>query len=450
MSRSIRGRFLLVSLVTVVLALSLAGIAFVELFTRTFEKRIDEELADHGTNIAGGIRFSAEGSLTLPDRPVDARFNEPYGGLYWQIVDDRTSEQLRSPSLWDYTLPLPADSHETGEVHRYHLEGPEQSTVLVQERKVIVAAPDGQHPVRIAVGIDVAAVAKARSSFATDLFPYMVALAAFLIAASLVQLIIGLRPLSSVSEGLNRVRERRAERLTGQYPAELQEVVGAVNSLLDAQQLIIDKARSRAADLAHGLKTPLTILSNDAATLHDKGETQIADELAHLADVMRAHVDHELTRSRIAANAGLRRSDASPARCIDNIIRTLKRSPQGETLSWIARVPDDLTVPVDPNDLQEMLGNVLENAMKWARHEIIVEAETDDRAPRLRILDDGPGVPPEQIDAIMHRGVRLDMQTPGSGIGLSIVREIGEIYGIGVAIENRKTGGLSVTLTFGA
>ncbi|UJW74426.1 sensor histidine kinase [Rhizobium sp. SL42] len=446
MMQSIRGRFILVSLISVLVALAMASLVMVLLFTRNLEARVDTELSGHINNIAGALRFAGDGALDLPDRPVDRRFEEPYGGLYWQVEDDDRASELRSASLWDFTLPLPDDVQETGTIHRYQLPGPEGTDLIVQERKIIFAAPGGKRAIRIAAAINASVVSDASRAFAFDIIPYMLALAAFLIAASLAQLTFGLKPISSVANGLDRIRERRAERLDGRYPKEFKDVVSAVNQLLDAQAQLIEKAKSRAADLAHGLKTPLTVLSNDAATLRERGEVAIADELTHLAGVMQAHVEHELTMSRIAANASLRRSDANIAAAVDLIVKTLRRTPRGERLNWHIAVPPDLAVGVDPHDLQELLGNILDNSVKWSKTEISIEANRHEQRTQLIIEDDGPGADPAGLRTMMERGTRLDLKTPGTGIGLAIVRDIAAVYDLSVEIDNRPHGGLRIRI----
>lgn len=444
MMRSIRGRFLLVSVLGVLLAVSLSGLAFVELFGRTLERRVHQELTDRINDIAGALGFADDGTLLPPDRTVDARFDRPYGGLYWQVEDDARSAQLRSTSLWDYALPLPEDEHEVGAVHRYHLAGPDNSDLLVQEQKILFPAPDGKRAVRVAAAIDASVVSEARRAFTVDLIPYLLALAVFLVAASLAQLTYGLRPVFSVSEGLNRIRERKAERLTGSFPPELQGVVDAVNRLLDAQADALSRARARAADLAHGLKTPLTILANDAETLKERGETEIGEELAHLATAMRAHVERELTRSRIAASAALGAPRADLSTAVQRIVRTLKRAPNAERLAFNVAVPQGSIVPLDQQDLEEMLGNILENATKWARS--VVAVRLDGRI--LTIEDDGPGADPHGLARMTDRGVRLDAGKPGTGLGLAIVADIAAAYSLSVDVENRPEGGLRVTIDF--
>jgi signal transduction histidine kinase len=449
-NRSIRIRFVLVSLLSVAAALSLAAFVFVELFTRSIEHRLDQELTDHLNNIAGQIEFAADGTVRLPDRPTDIRFSTPYGGLYWQMTDDRRGTQLRSASLWDYTLPLPDDPQETGTVHRYDLPGPDGEPLLVQERKIIAKAPDGERPLRLAVAIGTATVTEARQAFAADIIPYLLALAVFLVAASVAQLTFGLKPLSAIGEGLERIRARQATRLTGPLPGELKPMVDAMNRLLDDQDALIARARARAADLAHGLKTPLTVLANDAETLKERGETEIGEELAHLASVMRNHVDRELARARIAATASLRSADANLEQSVAMIVRTLKRTPDGERLAFEINIPEALPLGVDPNDLQELVGNIIENAVKWATTRIAIEATVFPSGVTLVIADDGPGVGQSDLKRMTERGVRLDSRMPGTGIGLSIVSDIADVYGIGVDIANGDPSGLRITLHFAA
>jgi len=445
---SIRQRFFLISLASVILALVMASMVMIGLFTRNLERRVDLELAGHINTIAGALRFAADGKVELPERPGDQRFDEAYSGLYWQVEDDQRNDQLRSPSLWDYALPLPSDLQETGSVDRYHLQGPDKTDLIVQERKIIVAAPAGKRAIRVAAAIDAWEVTNASRAFMLDIAPYMVALAIFLIAASLAQLTYGLSPLATITEGLDNIRERRSDRLDGFFPKELQSVVKAVNRLLDAQSQLIARARTRAADLAHGLKSPLTVLFNDAETLRERGEVEIADELVHLAGVMKSHVDRELTRSRLVGSALLRSSDADLSASVNVITRTLRRMPRGEELDWDINLEDGLVVPIDPNDLQELLGNIIDNAVKWSRSVVRIHARRQDGNIVLLIEDDGPGVSPQDLSTITERGTRLDVQTPGTGIGLAIVSDIATLYNLSIDITNVDKGGLRVVIRF--
>ena len=277
----------------------------------------------------------------------------------------------------------------------------------------------------------------------------MAALAVFLIAASLAQLTFGLKPISSLSEGLNRIRERKAERMTGRYPREMQGVVDAVNKLLDAQSEIIAKARARSADLAHGLKDAVDRggkrRGDPARARPDRHCRRTHPPCLRHAGSCRARTDPQPDRRKP-------RSCAAPmqdvATAVDRIVRTLKRTPRGEELAWTVEVPPGVVVGVDPNDLEELLGNVIDNAVKWSHSAIGIVLRRHGERPVLVIEDDGPGADPDGIEQIMERGIRLDSQKPGTGLGLSIVKDIASVYDLRVAIENRGGGGLRVTVTF--
>jgi signal transduction histidine kinase len=441
---SIRTRFLIVSLITVPSALALAALFMVSVFSANLERRLDAELAGHINNIAAALLFSVDGS---PQRPVgffDKRFTEAYGGLYWQIGDETSPARLRSQSLWDYTLPNPKNRTADGAVHRYDMAGPGGTTLTAQQRQIMVPTPAGLKTLQITVAADRKPLEDAGYRFAVDILPYLAGLALFLIGASLIQVVFGLKPLAALTSGLDRIRERRGGRLDGVLPREFEPVETSVNRLLDAQAQSLAKARARAGDLAHGLKTPLTVLSNDALTLRQKGETEMADEIDRLVGLMRGHVDAELARSRIVANAELRQSDADMEKIVSQIVRTLQRTPEGEALTWQVEIGEPAEVPLDPHDLRELVGNIVENAVKWASGDIAITWMNR----RLTVADDGPGVDPQKIRSMTGRGVRLDEQVPGTGLGLSIVQEICTVYGLSLSIENRQGAGLQVTVGF--
>jgi len=445
---SLRLRFLIISGLSIALVLTAAGFVMITLFEKNLERRLEAELAIYVNQIAAELSFDQEGQINSPETLSDRRFKVAYSGLYWQIDDETMKRQLRSRSLWDYALPLPSDAHETGEIHRYILPGPDNTTVIVEERQLIVATPKGSRPVRISAAMNYEVVTQARSRFATDMLPYIVILGLFLLLASAIQLALGLRPLKTVRDGLHAVRNRQKKRLDDNYPDELRPLTQAINQLLDSQDETLSRARKRAADLAHGLNSPLTVLMNDAAKLKAKGETEIAGELEALANTMRAHIDYELARSRITPEQDHRKSDGRPYIIACEIVKTLQRSPKGEMLKWTVAIPEDVKVTVDPDDLRELLGNIIENALKWTQTIVDITGVSKNGELKLMIEDDGNGLDPQHIETIMQRGIRHDQKTPGTGIGLSLVREICDIYNIGLIIENRQTSGLCVTLVF--
>lgn len=442
--KSIRPRFLLVSAVIIALALTATAFAFTYLFERGLMRQVDNELTNLVNQIAAELEFEADGSLKPPGGLSDRRFETAYGGLYWQIDDPEADDQLRSRSLWDFVLPLPEDTHEVGTIHRYYLPGPENGEVYAQERSLVVATPTGVRTIRISAAIDKAAMDSVKTQFAFDTVPYLAVLGLFLLAASALQLTLGLRPLTRVSEDLKELRVRPNKRLVGPYPKEIGHLVDAVNDLLDTQERTIEKSRARAGDLAHGLKTPLTVLANHADILRRDGNEEMACEISDLVQTMEAHVSHELARSRIAPGPEHRFSDGNPGETVSDIARTLSRTPSGESIAWELDVPAGTLVKVDPNDLRELIGNIMENAVKWAAGKVSVRGVVKTGFIELRIEDDGPGIATEQIEQMMDRGKRFDEKTPGTGLGLAIVQDIADAYRLPINIQNRQTRGLCV------
>lgn len=442
--RSLRLRLLLAAAISITLALVVAGFVWVRLFERHVERRLHEELEIHLQQLAANVMFDATAKLRLKQPLADPRFSQVYGGLYWQIFDG-DSVALRSRSLWDSILALPRDPLALGVIHEHDIAGPRGASLLVRERRLVYTTPAGPRTLRLAVGVDRAALDRAVADFAADLLPSLAVLGAVLIAAAWLQVAIGLRPLEAVRRNLAAVRSFRQRRLTRDYPDEVMPLVDEVNSLLEAQEQAIARARAHAADLAHGLKTPLTVLAADVARLRDKGETEVAAELDELADSMRRHVDRELARARIGIGRGFGEDSADVRAIADRIVRTLQRSPQGEALQWEVDVAGGVMAAVDPQDLAELLGNLLENAVKWARQRVRLTAFAEDRVT-IVIEDDGPGVPDEQLADLGRRGLRLDSGVPGAGQGLAIVGEIVAAYRGGLSLSRGSTGGLRASV----
>jgi signal transduction histidine kinase len=224
-------------------------------------------------------------------------------------------------------------------------------------------------------------------------------------------------------------------------------LVQETNALLDGQETTIAQARARAADLAHGLKTPLTVLLGDARRLRDMGQQEIAAEIDSLAQTMQRHIDHELARARIGSRV-LGRGAAVPARqSLSQVVKTLQRTARGEALTWEINVAEDVMLPMDASNAAELFGNLLENALKWASSKVVITGGRNGET-KIVITDDGPGTDEQALAKLGERGLRLDMMVQGSGLGLAIVREIVAAHGGHVTFENRKPHGFAVTLIF--
>lgn len=432
MRGSLRLRLLAAGAASILLALALAGFGLVLLFERHVERRMALELEANLRQLIDGLGRAPDGTLDLLRPPAEPRFLEPLSGLYWQISEEPPAQGgpvLRSRSLWDAVLRLPPDVLQRGEVHRHTIPGPGGASLLAVERQVTLPASLGDGSMRAVVAVDRAELHAAGRAFARDLAPSLGLLAAVLIAAAWVQVTVGLRPLDLLRRRLAAVRAGREARLgAAGFPDEVRPLAAELDHLLDAQDAALERARARAADLAHGLKTPLTILAADAAQLRERGEGDLAAEIETVTEGMRRHVERELARARAAPAGGLRQ--AAPAPVAQRVVDVLRRAPRGQDLAWEVEIPAGLTVDADAQDLAEMLGNLAENAMKWARARVRLAGRREAGGTvLLSVEDDGPGIPEAEAATALARGGRLDATKPGAGLGLAIVGDLAEAYG---------------------
>jgi len=437
---SLKLRLLAAGTASVVFALALAGLGLLLLFERHVERRMAAELGSHLNQLVSSLVRTADGTLDIGMPPAEPRFVQPLSGLYWQIAEEETNTVLRSRSLWDATLPLPSDLPAVGEVHQHTIPGP-GAALLTVERRIALPASLGGGAIRAAVALDRAEVHAAGLAFASDLIPSLALLAAVLIAAAWVQVSIGLRPLDAVRRRLAQVRSGETSRLGEAFPDEVRPLATEVDHLLDAQEKAIAQARARAADLAHGLKTPLTVLSADAEELRARGDIHLAEDIESITATMRRHVERELVRARTGLR--VRSGPAQPVRPVaEQVVGVLRRTPQGQKLTWEIDATDNLRVQLDAQDLTEILGNLAENAATWAAGTVRIEGRRDGSAIMLRVEDDGPGISDDQIDTVLARGGRLDETRPGTGLGLAIVGDLVEAHGGSLSLRRSALGGL--------
>ena len=432
---SLRLRLLVLSLASIGIALALSGAGLVYLFERHVESRVDAELDTHLRQLAGNVTVTAEG-LALLSRPADPRFEQPLSGLYWQMDDMRSGASLRSRSLWDDALTLPEDG--TDGVQRYVASGPASATVIIRSRTVMFPSPQGdRHPVSIAAAIDAAEIESASRAFAANLAPSLLLLGGVLAFASWLQVRIGLRPLTTIREELGAIRSGRKQRLDARLPLEVMPLAGEVNQLLDEQERTVARARAGAADLAHGLKTPLTVLGAEARRLRAGGDERTAVTIEDLADSMRRQVDRALARSRLHPGA---RTATELEPLVLRLIAVMKKTPQGERLDWNTAIDAGLYAAIDRDDLAELIGNLLDNAARWARSEVLVSGSSADGRIVLCVDDDGPGIPEAQRLQALERGV--GNTAGGSGLGLAIASDIAEACGGALQLQDAPLGGL--------
>jgi signal transduction histidine kinase len=438
---SLRLRLFAAGAVSILLALTVAAAGLMLLFERHVERRVVQELESDLRQLAGGLALDPAGALEVGRSPAEPRFQEPLSGLYWQIVQSPAGAMLRSRSLWDNMLSLPPDVLTDGELHQHVVRGPGGASLLTVERLVTLPGTLGGGRIRVAVAVDKREITAAALAFGADLAPALAGLAAVLIAAAWLQVTIGLRPLDAVRRRLAEIRAGRTARLGDAFPDEVQPLTAEVDHLLDAQEQAIARARARAGDLAHGLKTPLTVLASTAEELRARGDSAMADEVASVADGMRRHVDRELARAR-AGLPGRIKTPQVVRPVADRIIGVLRRTPRGQDLEWRVDLDDALAANADGQDLAELLGNLAENAAKWASGTVCITGAAEPDGITLAVEDDGPGIADDAVSAAVARGGRLDEAQPGTGLGLAIVSDLVEAYGGSLTLSRSALGGL--------
>ena len=468
---SLRFRLLAATLIGLSLAMVLAGVVLNGLFhdhvMRQFEKGLTQQL----DQLTARLSFDAQGRPALDAQSLsDPRWQRPFSGLYWQL-DDVTATVvpgvLRSRSLWDTRLALPADVLRDGDIHAHALSGPGDSRLRVLERTVRPeAVADGGVRWRLSVAADMKDTHEAVAGFQRVLAASLAALLALLLAAAWAQVALGLRPLLALQQGLQNLREGRSPRLAGDVPSEVQPLVNDFNSVLDRHEAVVSRARTQAGNLAHALKTPLTVLDQaarypnpaDQAGHHPQGTdlAALAGLVREQVQLARRHIDWHLARSRMAASTGLPGQRVPVVHTLQGLVRVMQRVHAERDLDITLDVADeDLQFAGEAQDLQEMLGNVLDNACQWAHSAVRIRVSQGgpltpggaQTTCRVDMQDDGPGMSAEQMPRVLQRGVRLDESVPGSGLGLAIVRELVDLYGGELQLQTPAQGrGLQVTL----
>ena len=479
--KSLRIRLLAAAAIVVSLVLLLAGFALVMVFERNVIRSINIELDAHLDQLASVLGHDEIGRVAIENELADPRFRQPYGGRYWQVSTDK-GVLLRSRSLWDTLLQVGQTPAPGAGVQRRTLDGPNhqvlyaaiRSVILEQERPKLQEqeppipqehepipqeqeSPIAQEQVSVrpqderyilVAAMDRAEIDSINAKFGGDIVPALGIFAVLLIAAAWIQVSVGLAPLEKLRTGLEAVRLGETRRLDADVPSELQPLVAETNRLLDAQETVLIKARARAGDLAHGLKTPLTALTMLAEGLRNGGQPALAQDIDHHLQGLGRHVERELARARIAAGAQTARAFLRPA--LSGLVKTISKLPRGDRIDWCVDSPAGLSAAVDEVDLAEVLGNLLDNARKWTRSVVTVTARRRGGEIEVLVEDDGAGIPEHDRSRVLGRGIRLDERVPGTGLGLTIVKDIVEAYHGRLELGDSEFGGLRVALVLPA
>ena len=449
---SLSARLIAAAAIWTMLALAVGGVVLSSAFRRAAVDSFDATLKTDMDGLIAAAQPDENDGVVLQDRFVNRQFARVYSGLYYQIKPETAGQpggQI-SRSLFDRSL-VPTDEVKSGAFTYGYAPGPENQNLRVLEQRVEfpnAATPDQndtQAYVFMVAG-DMAQIEAESRAFNGTLIWSFALLGLGLVVAILLQVRIGLLPLRRLKESLHRIRDGKAQRLEGRFPAEIEPLATELNSLIEHSSEIVGRARTHVSNLAHFLKTPLSVLASEAQT--DRGP--LAEQVRKQVEVMRRQVDHYLTRARAAGSVNVLGNRTQVAPVLEDLARVLTRIHAARDIVIDAECPADLYFRGERQDLEEMAGNLMDNACKWARHLVRVRAVSEGARLVVTVDDDGPGLSAEDRKRVGERGERLDESVPGSGLGLAIVRDISKLYGGFFVLEASELGGLEARLTLPA
>lgn len=437
-SNSFHNRLVVGSALWISLGIAVSGFFVADRFHRLIVDQFEHDLVDHLAELATHVIVGADDMLTLRDEISDARFKPLRSGLYWQVWGNRHA--IRSPSLGEENLPAGHRSPDTGAP--YQTAGPTGPMRMIHRS---LERSGADRPLLLAVGVDERLIDEATSEAWKSLFVSLAVLALGLIGAAYAQIRYGLHPLKDIHAGLAAVRSGQAELLPEAVPAELSPLVSDMNALLTTNREVIKRARLQAGNLAHALKTPLTILFDEVERLRAAGDAEAANVIQEQCNAILRQIDYQTARARAAVrNNPANITTIGPV--VRGIIATLERAIHDRPVRFHVSGEETLLLACDPHDLGEMVGNMLDNACKFAASRIDVSIVSIGEIIRISIEDDGAGIPPEHRERVFGLGERLHERVPGSGIGLTITRDLAHLYDGRTWIDESPLGGVAACL----
>jgi signal transduction histidine kinase len=449
---SLARRLFLTAAAITVLVLTVSGLTLSSLYYQAVERAFDRHLNVYLKTIVVDVATAPTGTIPEPAGLGEPLFQQPNSGWYWQIErlegpksELRLSASLPEPglrSLDEQRLPIRRDGFREG-----YIAGPEGQRLRVVENLIDLGS-DGQYVVTVAG--DAAEIQDEAALFNWTLFIVLGLLGIVFVLTAGFQVRFGLMPLRRISDSLQAIRTGRAERLTGEFPVEIEPLAREVNALIDTNRDIVTRARTHVGNLAHALKTPISVLLNETAARQDPAMEKVREQVG----IMREQVQHHLERARIAARVAVPGTLIDVAPVIDAIVRTMQKIYRQRDLDIAMHAASKVKFHGEQQDLEEMIGNLIDNACKWAASRVDIEVSEEFREKtgtrqffRLTVDDDGPGLTSEaQQEVLTQRGRRLDESKPGSGLGLSIVSDLADLYSGRIELGTAPLGGLRVEL----
>jgi signal transduction histidine kinase len=439
-----------------VIILVITGIVLSSFYRQAVERAFDRRLGVFLRTLVADVAAPDEAGEKFPQSLGEPLFELPLSGWYWQVtrLDPGKTDVRSSRSLWDGGLPHLQDrgiaASANGSREGY-VDGPEDQRLRLVERTIDLGE-EGHY--LVAVAGDAIEITDETRTFDQALLVTFSALAVVLLLTTMFQVRFGLAPLKRISESLAAIRSGRAERLEGNFPVEIAPLARETNALIEANREIVERARTHVGNLAHALKTPLSVMVNEAAA---RAPDPFADKIREQADIMRDQVARHLERARIAARLTVVGSTTDVSPVVTALARTMEKIHHDRAIAIDVHADAKASFRGERGDLEEMIGNLVDNACKWASTRVAIDVtcegvEPAGERPLVRVVvdDDGRGLSPAERERVAKRGQRLDETKPGSGLGLSIVVELARLYGGSLVLGAAPSGGLRAELVLPA
>jgi signal transduction histidine kinase len=439
-----------------VIILLITGFVLSSLYRQAVERAFDRRLGVYLRTLVADVASPEDAGEKFPQSLGEPLFELPLSGWYWQVtrLDPGKTEVRSSRSLWDGGLPHLQDggiaAGQDGSREGY-VTGAEDQRLRMVERNIDVG-DDGHY--LVAVAGDAAEISEETRSFDHALIITFSILAAVLLLTTTFQVRFGLAPLKRITDSLTAIRSGSAERLAGKFPEEIAPLARETNALIEANKEIVERARTHVGNLAHALKTPLSVMVNEATA---RGNEPFAQKVLEQAAIMRDQIARHLERARLAARLTVVGSVTEVAPVVAALARTMEKIYREKGVAIDVHTDEQAQFHGERPDLEEMIGNLVDNACKWAASRVAIEIVRERPDPasarhvvRIVVDDDGRGLSPSEREQVSKRGQRLDETKPGSGLGLSIVVELAALYGGSLALGTAPLGGLRAELVLPA
>ncbi|WP_188665477.1 sensor histidine kinase [Terasakiella brassicae] len=433
---SLQLRLILSSLIWTVASLVLTGFLIVSLFEGHIEKRFDNQLSDHLEELVAASDISANGRLDLTWSPSDPRFNRPHSGWYWEILENGSVIHQSSSLLMASVFPKDQKTDTF-----LHTNGPSGKELRLYSRQI--ALPRSTSIFIFVVAGPISDMEDDIRTFLSNIVLVLSVLSCFLVGMVFLQIKYGLLPLKRLTQSLALIRSGNLDKMPQDFPLEVQPLASELNTLLDYNFTLLERARTQVGNLAHSLKNPIAVLMNETKDIPGAKGKLIRKHLNSATD----SISRYLNKARIAGSSRLLGTKTSLGDVAKDLKFSLEKLFNQSSLKISLSGLDGVIIRADPQDMEELFGNLMENACKWAKNKISISGTCQAGQVLIQIEDDGPGVPLEQMNNLVKRGLRLDETKPGTGLGLHIASEIVDLYGGQLDFFNSDLGGLGVKIT---